>query len=154
MSFILIHPYSRPLRNGKPNPKNYPQSFWWDLLAQIELPVVQIGAAGEAPLVSDFRAGLSLEQIEILICDCAVWIAVDSFLPHLANHTPKPGIVLWSVSDPLIYGYPQNTNLLKGREYLSPKQFATWEEIPYREDAFVSVDVVLAQITAILNTAQ
>ncbi len=141
---ILIHPYAQKLRNGGRNAKNYP--YWPALLAGLHDSVVQIGVAGEDALVSDFRMHLSLKDISALVQTCSLWIAVDSFLPHLAFHLHKPGVVLWSVSDPLIYGYPDNLNLLKDRSYLRAQPFGIWEQQPYNADAFVSADAALAQI--------
>ena len=54
---ILIHPYAKPLKNGKENPKNYP--YWEELISLIYEPIIQIGVEGEKHLVPDFRKNLS-----------------------------------------------------------------------------------------------
>lgn len=141
---ILIHAYAQRLRNGMPNPKNYPE--WPAVIAAFDDEVVQIGVPDDIPLVADCRIGLPLKTIRGLVADCDYWIAVDSFLPHLAHHVPKPGVVLWGVSDPRLFGYPENVNLLKDRSYLRPKQFRVWEEQSYRSDAFLSADEVTRAI--------
>jgi hypothetical protein len=64
----------------------------------------------------------------------------------LAWSEGKPGIVLWSVSDPLIYGHPENINLLKGREYLAPNQFLWWENYEHQNDAFVMPQEVVKHL--------
>lgn len=136
----ILHPYAQKLRNGMPNPKNPPDGWWTALMQALRLTdVVQVGVNGETPLVKDFRAGLPLAEIERLVRGCDYWLAVDSFLPHLAHHIGKPGVVIWSASDPRIFGYPENLNLLKDRAYLRQKQFRTWEEQSYVEDAFLRV---------------
>ena len=56
---------------------------------------------------------------------------------HLAWSEGKQGIVLWSVSDPLIYGHPENINLLKNRSYLVQNQFLWWDSYEFNPDAFV-----------------
>ena len=133
---IVISPYSRPLSNGKNNPKNYP--FWEELIAMIDEPIVQIGVAGEKQLTNDFRVGLSMTELKALLAECRTWIGCDSFFQHLAWTVGKKGIVLWSVSDPLIYGHPENINLLKDRKYLAGNQFLWWEAYDHNEETFVS----------------
>lgn len=133
---IVISPYSRPLSNGKNNPKNYP--FWEELISMIKEPIVQIGVEGETQLVEDFRKGLPISQLKELLRECRTWISCDSFFQHLAWVEKKKGIVLWSVSDPLIYGHPENTNLLKDRKYLAGNQFLWWEAYDHNEETFVS----------------
>lgn len=120
-----------------PNPKNYP--FWKELIELLpEARITQIGSQGEEPLVSDCRFGLTLEDLKKLVATKDTWISVDSFLPHLAHHIPKPGIVIFSVSDPDIFGYKENVNLLRDRRYLRKNQFDTWESHSFVTDAFVN----------------
>jgi len=138
---IIIHPYAKKLINGKKNPKNYP--FWELLIEKIDEPIIQIGIDDEKPLVKDFRKNLSMNEIRQLIKDCRTWIGVDSFFQHLAWSEGKSGIVLWSVSDPLIYGHESNTNLLKNRSYLAKNQFLWWDNTEYNPDAFVKPEEVI-----------
>jgi ADP-heptose:LPS heptosyltransferase len=144
---ILISPYAKKLRdkNG-PNPKDYP--YWDEVVAMLNgNPIVQVGIEGERRIngVTDFRKGLSFDQIRTMVEQCEVWISVDNFLPHLAHHVGKPGIVLWGQSDPNVFGYPENINLLKDRKYLRGDQFMIWEACEYNVDAFVgSQDVINA----------
>jgi hypothetical protein len=132
---IVISPYSRPLSNGKNNPKNYP--FWEELISMIKEPIVQIGVEGEVQLVEDFRKGLPISQLKELLRECRTWISCDSFFQHLGWIEGKKGIVLWSVSDPLIYGHPENINLLKDRKYLAGNQFLWWEAYDHNAETFV-----------------
>ena len=138
---ILISPYSKKLSNGKTNPKNYP--FWKEIIEGINEPVIQIGIEGEEQLTADFRKNLSIPEIKQLIKDCRVWISCDSFIQHLASLSGKRGIVLWSVSDPNIYGYPENVNLLKSRDCLSKNQFLWWESVEFDASKFVTPEEVL-----------
>jgi ADP-heptose:LPS heptosyltransferase len=133
---IVISPYSRPLSNGKNNPKNYP--FWEELISMIKEPIVQIGIEGETQLVDDFRKGLPISQLKELLHECRIWISCDSFFQHLGWIEGKKGIVLWSVSDPLIYGHPENINLIKDRKYLAGNQFLWWEAYDHNAETFVS----------------
>jgi len=138
---IIIHPYAKPLVNGNQNPKNYP--FWKELISLIKEPIVQIGVEGEEQLVDDFRKNLSIIELRQLIKDCKTWIAVDSFFQHLAWSEGKKGIVLWSVSDPIIFGHEANINLLKDRVYLAQNQFLWWDFTEHNNDAFVKPEEVI-----------
>jgi ADP-heptose:LPS heptosyltransferase len=132
---IIIHPYAKALTNGNRNPKNYP--YWKELIALINEPIVQIGINGEQQLVPDFRMNLPISELRQLVKDCRIWIGVDSFFQHLAWSEGKKGIVLWSVSDPIIFGHEENINLLKNREYLNENQFLWWDFTEYDENKFV-----------------
>jgi ADP-heptose:LPS heptosyltransferase len=138
---IIIHPFAKPLKNGKVNPKNYP--YWKELISKIDEPIVQVGVTGEEQLVDDFRQNLSIKELEALIAECRTWIAVDSFFQHLAWRAGKKGIVLWSVSDPNIFGHPENINLLTDRVNLASNQFLWWEFTEYDENKFVKPDEVI-----------
>ena len=137
---ILIHPFAKPLRSGKTNPKNYP--YWKKLISMINEPIVQIGVEGEEQLVYDFRKNLSIKELRSLIKECRIWIGVDSFFQHLAWDEEKSGIVLWSVSDPLIFGHPENTNLLENRDNLSKNQFLWWEATEHNPNFFVKPEII------------
>lgn len=138
---IIISPYSKMLRNGANNPKNYP--YWKELISLIDEDIVQVGISGEEQLVKDFRKNLSLNEMSNLINECKTWISVDSFFQHFAWHLGKPGIVLWGQSDPDIFGHKENINLLKDRKYLREKQFWIWEQCEYNSEAFVEPEYVL-----------
>jgi hypothetical protein len=138
---IIISPYSKKLLSGKQNPKNYP--YWEELITNIKEPIIQVGIEGEKQLVSDFRKNLPVSELRKLIGECRTWISCDSFFQHLGWDEGKQGIVLWSVSDPLIYGHPENINLLKDRSYLSPNQFLWWEFTEHKNDRFVKPNEVL-----------
>lgn len=138
---IVISPYARGMRNGKPHPKNYP--YWKDVIKRIDEEIIQIGIEGEEQLVDDFRKNLPLYQLATLTSTCKTWISVDSFYQHFCWDLNKPGIVLFGQSDPNIFGHTENVNLLKDRKYLREKQFWLWEQAEYIEDAFVKPKVVL-----------
>lgn len=138
---IIISPYSRKLRNGLPNPKNYP--YWKELISLIDEPIVQIGVQGDEQLVEDFRQDLSLAELKTLVEECRIWISVDSFFQHFCWDLKKPGIVLFGQSDPLIFGHPENTNILKDRSYLRCEQFWLWEQCEYNINAFVDPKEVI-----------
>jgi len=144
---IIISPYSKALRNGKTNPKNYP--YWKELIRLIDDQIVQVGIDGEEQLVDDFRKNLSLTELGNLVDQCTIWISCDSFFQHFAWNRKKYGIVLWSVSDPNIFGHPENINLLKDRKYLVQNQFLWWEHTDHDANKFVKPEVVIESLNAI-----
>jgi len=138
---IIIAPYAQKLRTGKLNPKNYP--YWKELIAMIDEPIIQVGVEGEEQLVNDFRKNLSMNELCALLKECRTWISCDSFLQHLGWDQGKKGIVLWGPSDPLIFGHPENINLLKDRSYLVKNQFLWWEATEHQNERFVEPHIVL-----------
>ena len=141
---ILLFPFAKQLRHGGPNPKSPPLDWWKELVNQITEPLIQIGVEGESQLVPDFRKNLSLSELANLVNECRTWIGVDSFGQHFCWDLGKPGIVIWGPSDPLIFGHPENTNLLKSRECLNNNQFLTWEEVEYNPTVFVNISEVIS----------
>jgi hypothetical protein len=149
---ILISPYSKKLRSGKTNPKNYP--YWQILIGLVWAKghqVVQVGIEGEEQLVPDFRKNLSLPDLRQLIRDCDTWISCDSFMQHLAWDEGKRGIVLWSVSNPVIFGHPENINLVKDTKYQVPNQFGWWEFVDHNPEAFVDPQLVANAVEHVLS---
>lgn len=146
---IIIAPYAKKLRTGKRNPKDYP--YWKTLVEMIDEPIIQVGIEGEEQLVEDFRKNLKITELRNLIRQCRTWIGCDSFFQHLAWDEKKPGIVLWSVSDPLIFGHPENINLLKDRSYLAPNQFLWWEMVEHKLERFVEPEVVLEHLLEVVT---
>ena len=148
---IIIHPFSRKLRNGKLNPKVYPH--WNSLIKLLKSDnhtIVQVGEEGEEHLVDDFRT-LSLKELKKLILECDTFICVDSFLQHLTWRLSKSGIVLFGQSDPKIFGHEENINLYSDEKYFRQYQFQTWEECEYIKEAFVSPEEVIKNINTYKN---
>ena len=143
---IVISPYSRKLRNGNRNPKDYP--YWKELISLLpkDTHIVQVGIDGEEQLADDFRVNLSIQELRTLIRECDYWISCDSMFQHLAWDEGKKGVVLWSLSDPAIFGHPDNINLLKDKAYLRQNQFLWWEDVEYNKDAFVEPEAVIDAI--------
>lgn len=139
---ILIAPYAKKLRNNGRNAKDYP--WFKDVIRLLhDHELAQLGVDGEKWMVSRGFFSQPLSRIKELLREWDTWISVDSFLPHLAHHVGKRGVVIWGVSDPLIFGYPENINLLKDRKYLRKNQFDHWEAQPYSEEPFVDPEVVI-----------
>jgi len=148
-NYILISPWSKELRDKSYNPKNYP--YWPEVIENLkeDWDIVQIGVTGEKKLTDDFRINLPLREVSELLLspNCYTWISVDNFLPHLAHVIGRDGgVVIWGISDPNIFGYRENKNLLKARKYLRERQFAIWDGLTYDPKVFVTADRVIEAV--------
>jgi len=151
---IIISPYSRKLRNGKNNAKNYP--YWQDLinlLRQSEFEVIQIGNNDETKFenCNDYQFNLNLTDLKKLSLECDSFFSVDNFYPHFCNLFHKRGVVIFSLSDPLIFGYKDNLNILKSKQYLRKNQFDIWESVQYNEFAFFPASIIFKSSEDFLN---
>jgi ADP-heptose:LPS heptosyltransferase len=150
---ILIFPYAKPLFDATgENPKNYP--YWPEvikLLTDAGHTVIQAGLTGEKELVDDFRKDLPISELSTLVQECDTWISVDSFAQHLCWDLNKPGVVIFSQSDPNIFGHKENTNLLKDRKYLREKQFWLWSQTEYKIEAYVTPETVFNAVLTYLQ---
>lgn len=148
---LIIAPYAQKLKSGKENAKNYPH--WKELIQLINdsIPIVQVGVTNEVPLVEDCRFNLSIPELKNLINNCTTWISVDSMFQHLAWDCNKQGIVIFSQSDPLIFGHESNINLLKSRLYLRKNQFLWWEDVDSIQDSYIQPDEVIRHLQDFIN---
>ena len=166
MKTIIISPYSRVPRSGVLAAKDYP--YWTelvDLLHTVPYYTIQVGLAGEELIgAKETKFDLELVDLEALVKASDTWISVDNFFPHMCSHLHKIGVVIWGISDPLIFGaYKTNVNLLKSRENLRvPKQvpgknmwiggqFGLWDDEPYDPTVFVKPAEVLQAVQKVLS---
>lgn len=131
--YVVISPYSQ----NPTHQKSYP--YWNELIKLLDCKIIQIGRIGEQPLEgTELKLGLKFTEIEELLTNCNYWISPDNFLQHL-NHSmeePVKGAVIFAESDPLLFGYPQNINILKSRKFLRPRQFDKWYADTIRHDEY------------------
>jgi hypothetical protein len=119
-------------RGNTKNAKSYP---YWDELIKL------LGSHE----IKEISGILPEKKIIELVNWCDIWISIDSFLQHLvAYHKLKKGIVIWGLSDPELFGYKSNINLLKDRKYLRPgiEQYLFWKDVPINKEAFISAKEV------------
>jgi hypothetical protein len=143
---IVVCPYS----NNSQHAKSYP---YWNrlipMLKSLDYKIIQIGKKEEIPLagVDEVYLGYSFKKVKALIKNCRLWISVDNFLPHFCNtlENPIPGIVIFGLSDPELFGYSYNKNILKSRQFLRLYQFKHWfEELPNPEAFNTPEDIFTA----------
>ncbi len=129
------------IRGNNQNCKSYP--YWEELLLLLKDHEVK-----------EIKGILSEQEIIDLINWSDVWINIDSFVQHLAAyHKLKKGIVLWGKSDPKLFGYPHNINLLKDKKYLRQNQYrdwvSPWNDVEQNLDMWVSPETVLDALNGV-----
>jgi ADP-heptose:LPS heptosyltransferase len=149
---IIISPYSKPMRNGKENAKNYP--YWNEVIKMLldaNHEVTQLQFVGEKTIdvCREFVHYSTLSIVELLIDEYDAYVSVDNFLQHIAHYRKKYGVVIWGKSDPELFGYSENVNLLKDRKFLRIHQFETWEAEPFDPLVFVTPQIVVKAVEKI-----
>lgn len=156
---LILSPYSKPTPDGSPNAKNYPH---WQKVVDVvskTIPVVQIGVDGEQRL-DNVKAFLKpkLHELKDILGhdDCRAFASVDNFLQHyVKTYVPNlRGVVVFSRSDPYIFGYRENRNLLKDKKFLRPRneQWWLWSQCAYDPDAYVEPSEVVDAIIEVHNS--
>lgn len=142
---ILYAPFAArsPSLNGNPSPKDYPHAKELAKLLEKDHEVIQVGGNGDGQLCEDFRKNLSFNDLGKLIFQSQIGISADSYLQHYYWYLGKIAIALFGISDPLIFGHPENLNLLIDRRFLRPNQFDLYYTSDYKTEAFVRPQDVL-----------
>ena len=144
---IIISPYSAALRSGSKNPKDFP--FWPELVALLKAAghhITQIGLSSEPRIegVDIFVAGWPLKKLKELMREADTFIAVDNFWQHFVHVecNQKPGIVIWGMGNPKIFGHPENHNI----QIAQPRQYPydCWDALDYDPSVFPSAEMVAA----------
>ena len=118
---LICSPYSRKENSAK----NYPH--WQELIKLLVDDghyVIQVGVGDEPKLDGCLHVfDKKLPELEEMTREVGYFIAVDNFFHHMAYSCGVNGVVLWGPSDPLIFGYESQLNILKSREYLRKDQY-------------------------------
>lgn len=128
-------------KGNKYNAKSYP--YWDDF--------VKLAQEHEIKYITGI---MTIEEIRALVEWSDAWITIDTFLQHFCAYFKlKRGIVLWGKSDPNLFGYPHNINLLKDRKYLRINQFRDWtrehNDIENNPESFVSPETLLNALSMV-----
>lgn len=150
---ILFAPFAerQPWLNGSLNPKSYP---WAKELAQLlskEDHVIQVGGENDEQVCEDFRKNLGFREVGKLIHESRTGVCVDSFLSHYYWYLDRRALVIFSVSDPVIYGHETNLNVLKDRKYLRENQWDLYYANQVNHEAFLSPSEVLTALQEIIK---
>ena len=153
--YIVVSPYSQNANH----PKSYPQ--WLELIKLLKTTgyrLVQIGRSNEPTLdsIDEHVKDKSFSELQSLISGSKTWISVDNFLPHMVNCIDKiiPGVVIFSQSDPRLFGYPYNINILKSDKYLRPNQFDKWDDVKRIDASFESAENIFLRMKEVLKKPQ
>lgn len=126
MKNIIVSARSRWLgKEGGASAKDYPyMQALCDLYIKDGYRLIQIGVGNEPKLTGcEHVFDKHLLDIEKLLKDTGYFIAVDNFLHHMASAVGVTGMVLFGPSDPQVFGYPDQVNIIKDRSLLRPDQF-------------------------------
>lgn len=147
---VLLSPWSRKAGcEGRWNPKDYP--FWREVVAELSslgIQVRQLSCTYEPDVAGCVSRSddLPFLQIKKLIADCGTWMSPDNFFQHLAWSVGKRGVAVFGPSDPVIFGHPDNVNLLKDRRFLRERQFGLWSQVEWRPDVFPPAEDVVRAV--------
>lgn len=148
MKNIIISPWSKRTPNGEHCAKNYP--FWNEvvsILHGLHFTTIQIGVKDEQLIgCTDVKFNLNHRELLQLLKDNKNWISVDNFFQHFAHYYGFKGTVIFSKSDPNIFGYKENNNLLKNRTFLRKDQFLFWNNEKVDNNSFVSPNEVVNSV--------
>ena len=70
-------------------------------------------------------------------------------MQHAMWYFGKKAIVLWGISDPLIFGHDIHVNLLKDRSYLRKNQFDLYYSNEVNPNSFVTPAKVMEELEKI-----
>lgn len=149
---IMIAPYSNKLSNGLENPKNFP--YWQELMELIRssgIYTIQVGVAGENIIGDETMFNSNNVALLSRLKTIDTFISVDTFFPHFAAFYKKKGLVIFSQSDPLIFGHSLHVNILKSRQYLRENQFNLWTQATYDKEAFPLASQAFEELSKILD---
>ena len=149
---IIISPYSF----NPQHPKSY--IYWKKLISLLKkegYKITQIGKSGEEKIkgINDYLFDASFKDLEKRILSCKLWISGDNFLQHFVNslNTPIKGVVIWGMSDPKIFGYHYNANILKSEKYLRKFQVAPWNIEKQNAEVFEKPEVIFNVVKKLIQ---
>lgn len=152
---IVITPWAAKMPDRE-NAKNFPH--WPEVVSMLRslgAHTIQVGLAGEKFIGCDEMVlNPTQDHLNQLLAECDTFVSVDSFFPHFAAYHNKKGVVIFSKSDPKIFGHSIHLNLLKSREYLRPDQFRWWRDVDLDKAAFVAPNEVVAGVLEILKDTE
>lgn len=136
------------------NAKSYP---WWQavvaLLQDKGHDCYQFFSpnSNEQDVGANYKLIGTLEEIEKILPTLDCFISTDTFIQHLvvAKCIDIKGVVIWSKSDPNIFGYPERFVNLYKPEYFRHNQYDVWLGEQRDLNSFPSVQEV---VKAVINS--
>lgn len=137
------------------NPKVYPHMFELckQLVAHYEgLELTELVDPWAQPCLNLHKQlKVSLTELKEKLPEYDYFISVDTFLPHMINteNINVPGIVIFSYSDPKIFGYPQNLNVYNDPKLFRENQFEFW--VPQAIPNYIDPKLLFKKIKAFIK---
>lgn len=152
MKQIIISPWAKVPRSGRNCAKNYP--FWKELVSFLnkKYKVIQVGVGNEEKIPGCiYKFDLPFSELKNLLLSSDSWISVDNFFHHFAHYYGKYGFVIFSKSDPEIFGYKENVNILKDRKYLRKDQYYLWTDEPLDPESFTKPEDIHSRVIQLVG---
>ncbi len=109
---IALHAQSTCAKNKEWYPERWEQVVGW--LSDRGFKVVQLGAAGEAPIAGAVNLlGQPIRQALCLLKQARYFLGIESVFNHAAHSFGIPGVVLFGASTPAVWGYEESANIYK-----------------------------------------
>jgi ADP-heptose:LPS heptosyltransferase len=152
---IAIFPFAA--NNGNftgENPKNWP--YWKELVRYLEAKGYechQFCASEQEEFCTTVHRNTPLSKLHAKISkEYLTFISVDSFYQHMNDcHSKQKGVVIFTVSDPEIYGHPYNENILKSKSYLRRNQYLIYGQGDLNTKAYPTLDKVAKAVIRVCS---
>ena len=138
---MLIEPHIL-ISSGTHKAKCYP---YWDELAYIltnkGYHITQLGIGDQKRICAgignpniDYVWDKPLKEVEDVVRQVGDFVAIDNFLHHLAHQLGVRGAVIYGPSDPRLFGYSDQINIIKKYEYLRKDQLGFYRDYVWEHD--------------------
>jgi len=108
-----------------------------------EVDFIEVLVEGQTPTKGASAIYGTRKEILQELRNADLFISIDSWLQHLASmQTDKLGLVIFSRSNPAIFGYPKFNNVFKDSKYFKSNPYDTWLPSDVIMESFVSVERV------------
>lgn len=152
MKKIIISPWSKIPRSGIHCAKNYP--YWKELVSILskKYEIIQVGTGNEEKIPGcDYKFNLPMAELKKLLDSCDHWISVDNFFHHFAHYYKRYGTVIFAKSNPSIFGYKENNNILKDKKYLRNDQFDLWDKEQLDKESFPKPEEIANSVISLVG---
>jgi ADP-heptose:LPS heptosyltransferase len=118
------------MQNGKPNPKNWP--YWFELISLLVSAghhIEQCGEEHDTRICGSFIHRISMETVIEDLNRYDLCLCVDTWLQHAAVAAGVPAVVIWTATNPEVFGNAANINVVAESPRFAKDQYAKMELI-------------------------
>jgi len=117
-----------------------------------EVNFVEVLIEGQNPTKGAAAMYGTRKEILQELKDSDMFISIDSWLQHLASmQTDKLGLVIFSRSNPAIFGYPKFANVFENTKYFKSNPYEAWSPVDIMTEAFPSIEIVQKTFLELLH---